>query len=259
MTLHLGRTPATEDHRDIKLSAVLDVERVNAKPYKPHDHGFKLQMYANGPDQTAPAGANDGVGDCVFAMFSNAVQLWRHAAGQPYAALNGTTAIHAYSEVTGYRVGVASTDQGTDMRVAASWMRKTGMKDLEGKRHKIGAYLSITPGDSAQMQAAIRAFGAVGIGINFPDYAMREFDAKQNWTYRAGGTNDGGHAILGSRPLSTGIDVYSWARELQANRAFLQHQCEEAWAYVSLEFLKDGQSPEGLDQAALLKVLGTLG
>lgn len=255
MTLHLGKRPASPSSSDFRLSAVLDVELVAAKPYKPHDTGFPILMYGNGPDSTAPATARDGAGDCVFAMISNCIQLWRHAAGLPLARLNGTTAIHAYSEVTGYIPGDAETDNGTDMGVAASWWRKTGMRDLDGHRHKIGAFATFDPRNLIELEAVIRTFGVAGIGINFPDYAMDEFNSHRSWAYRAGGRNEGGHAIT----IPKRRKVYSWAREFGIGDTFIQHQADEGFAFVSPEFL-DGskETPEGLDAAALNRALAAL-
>ena len=255
MTLHLGKTPATPSPLDFKVHEILDVELVLAKPYKPHDTGFPILMYGNGPDATAPTGAEDGAGDCLFAMVSNCVQLWRHAAGLPLAALNGTTAIHAYSEVTGYKPGDASTDNGADMGVVASWWRKTGMRDLNGKRHKIGAFATFDPTNLRELTAVVRTFGAAGLGINFPDYAMDEFNRHESWAYRATGRNEGGHAIT----IPKNRKVYTWAREMGIGDTFIQHQADEGFAFISHEFF-DGskETPEGLDDAALTRLLGAL-
>lgn len=259
MTLHLGKQPATPSPLDFKLADFLDVELVNAKPYAPHDTGFPLAMYGNGPDDTVRKGFQ-GAGDCVWAAFCELIHLWQHAAFRPLAPITGKEAIGAYSEFTGYRIGDDATDQGTSLATAMSQMRKTGLKDAKGTRHKIGAYLSITPGSSSQMQAAIRAFGAISIGINFPSYAMTEFNADKPWNYQTGGQIEGGHCIVASRPpVGTAWDVISWARRFHANTAFLSHLCDEAYAIIDPEFLNaTGKTPEGLDAKALNAALAKL-
>lgn len=257
MTYKLGKKPANPSPRALKLVDFLDVEKVIASPlpYHPHDTGFPLHMWGNGPDDSVRKGF-EGAGDCVWAGFCNLIQLWRHAAGWGLASLTGKEAIGAYSEFTGYRIGVDATDQGTDMTKAMSQMRRTGLKDAKGNRHKIGAYLSITPGDSQQMIAAIRTFGAISIGIQFPSYAMQDFDQHKPWNYQAGGQIEGGHCIV----LPKKGKAYSWAREFGIGDTFLSHLCDEAFAIISPEFLEpySEKTPEGFDLAALTKILKTL-
>lgn len=254
MTLHTGKTPATPSPSDFKVREILDVERAAAAPFHWHDTGFALQMYGNGPDPTV-APDFDGAGDCVLAMISNAIQFFRHAAGLAPAPLNGKTAIAAYSEITGYRIGDANTDRGTDMGVAASWWRKTGMQDLSGARHTILASATFDPTNLTELEAVIKTFGVAGVGINFPSYAMTEFDAHKAWSWHAGGVNDGGHAILVPRPER----VYTWAEEIEATRTFLERQADEAFAFISREFLNaKGTTPEGLDLAMLDAKLAAL-
>lgn len=255
VVLHTGKRPATPDPRDIPLRAILDVELVNAKPYTPHDKGYPLRMYGNGPDPTVAPGFG-GAGCCVWAMYANAIQLSRHAAGLDPAPITGKEVIGAYSEFTGYRIGDDSTDNGTDMGQAASQMRHTGMLDANGKRHKIGAYASIETRDTAAMQATIRAFGQVGLGIRFPTSAMQQFP--HAWRVVPGAQIEGGHAILGVRPLASGIDIDTWAHELEAMTGFLQTYADEAQAIIIPEFLKAGHTPEGLDVAALTRLLPSL-
>jgi hypothetical protein len=250
-----GLKPATADDRDVRLTEILDIEKVLATAYHPHDTGFPILMYGNGPDPTAPPAANGGVGDCVDAMASNLIQLWRHAAGKPLARLNGATAIQAYSESTGYVVGDESTDQGTDMREHASWWRKVGMPDADGERHKIAAYATFNPTELTEVWAAIQAFGGVGLGIDFPSYADDEFAENKAWNYRAGGSTIGGHAIT----LPKKRKVYSWAREFAIGDKFITTTATQGFAYISTEFLKAGKTPEGLDVAQLKRILGSLG
>lgn len=255
-----GVKPPTADPRDIRLTEILDVERVLATPitYHPHDTGFPILMYANGPDPTAPVGP-DGqrviVGDCVDAMASNAIQEWRHAAGKPLAPLNGATAVQAYSETTGYVIGDESTDQGTDMRQHASWWRKTGMPDADGHRHKIGAYAVFNPTELDEVWAGIQAFGGVGLAVDFPDYADDEFAKHEAWNYRAGGSSLGGHAIWLPRKRK----VYSWAREFGIGDKFITTRGQQGFAYISAEFLDGSKhTPDGLDVAALNRILASL-
>jgi hypothetical protein len=253
--LHTGKRPATPSPLDFNIHELADVEKAAAAPFHWHDTGFALQMYANGPDPTAPAGATGGVGDCVIAMMSNAIQFWRHASGRPLAPLNGATAVRAYSAITGYVVGNAATDQGTDMGEAASFWRHTGLEDLAGERHVIDAYATFDPTNLTELTAVIKLFGVAGIGINFPSRAMEEFNDHKTWSYHANDPTEGGHAILAPRPER----LYTWAAEVKDTGAFIRHQADEGFAFVSKEFLNAlGETPEGFNEAALDAKLAAL-
>lgn len=254
MTLRLGKKPATPDPRDIKLSEIVDVELVHAKPYVPHDKGYVRQMYSNGPDSTAPIQIRQtGIGCCEFSRMSNAIQLMRHAAGKKAARLNGTTCQQAYSEVTHYVLGDDATDQGTDMGESAKWWRKTGMKDLDGVRHTIAAYATFNPSDVAELDAAIKTFDFAGLGVQLQQIQMSEFP--KEWTYSASSPVIGGHAINYCAPER----IDSWAKEVTLQKAFIQHQADEAFVYVSTEiFNGESETPEGLNLAALKKALAAL-
>lgn len=249
-----GKKSATYDDRDIKIREILDVERAVAKAYKPHDTGFTIRMYANGPDITAPVPIQrTGIGCCVFAMISNALQLSRHAAGLKAAPLNGTTSQQAYSEVTGYVLGDESTDQGTDMRQAANWWRKTGMKDLDGTRHKLGAYATFNPQDEDELTAVIKTFDYAGQGVQFPASAMQQFP--HAWTYVAGSSIEGGHAILRSKPG----EGMCWSKRFPVSADFDAHYSDECYAFIDAEILNESkETPEGLDLAALQRALKAL-
>ena len=106
-----------------------------------------------------------------------------------------------------------------------------------------------------ELRAVVETFGGAALGIEFPSYAMSEFDAHKGWSYHAGGTNVGGHAILVPRYGH----AYTWAEEITVSRPFLTHQADEGFAMIDAEFL-DGsrETPEGFDAAALTRMLGTL-
>jgi hypothetical protein len=261
MTLMLGKLPATRSVRDLRLEQVVDVHAVLPTIPKTfgHETGFPLEMLGNGPDNTVRPGFK-GAGDCVLAGACEETHLVEHASGRPLAPLTGKQAIAAYSAVTGYVLGDASTDKGTDVRTALAWRRKVGIADATGKRHKIGAFLALEPGDTTHLLAALYVFGTVGIGFEFPTYAMQQFDAHKPWAYKAGGTIDGGHYVPAvARRTSSTISTITWARQQRMTEGFFSHYCDEAWAIVPLEYLEaTGTSPEGFDQAQLNALLADL-
>ncbi len=121
---------------------------------------------------------NDSVGDCVLAGAAHEHMVWCDESVPTLACRFDTASvISAYSALTGYVPGKPSTDRGTDMAKAASWRRKSGITDADGHVHKIAAYLAIEGGNVSEILTACWLFGAVGIGLQLPAYAMDEFNA----------------------------------------------------------------------------------
>jgi hypothetical protein len=211
---------------------------------------------------------NDRVGDCVFAGADHETMIWGAEAGTSIG-FSDRTAISDYSTVTGYTPSDPNSDEGTDMEVAAKWRRKTGVIDVNGKRHTVDAYLEL-PGVSARgandpalsrtIANAAYHFGGVGIGIEFPGSAMDQFDAGQPWDVVEGSDIEGGHYIpLVGRIANGNFIVVTWGKLQEVTPAFLTKYVDEAVVYVSVERLKDGKSLEGFDLATLEADLAALG
>lgn len=258
MTLRLGKQPATADDRDLKLSAYLTGTLPNVP--KTIGHATRMPkprlMLGNGPDDSVEPGF-EGAGDCVFAMICNAVRL-ATAIGGHAARFTGREAIAAYSAVTGYRIGDDNTDQGTNMRTALNWWRKTGIKDADGHVHKLGAYVAIDPRNLYDELEALYLFDiGIAVGILFPDTAMTEFQEGKPWRQTDPNAEEG-HAILWDAHSSAYDRVETWARDQEATHAFLAAQVDEAYALLTPEMLAGGKSLEGFDIAALQADLAQL-
>src|SRR5690349_9390610 len=129
--MKLGKLPARKDAVQFKLSTFTDLSKL---PTPPASHGHQDELVSWGML------ANDQVGDCVLAGADHETMLWNKLAGRT-VQFTDTTALRDYSAITGYNPDDPSTDQGTDMQVAASYRRKTGVVDVHGTRHKVAAYL----------------------------------------------------------------------------------------------------------------------
>lgn len=128
---------------------------------------------------------------------------------------------------------------------------KTGLADTTGTRHRIAAYLSITPGNVDHILLAAYLFGACGIGIQFPQSAMDQFNAGKGWSLVKGSPIEGGHYIPVVARRSSKPQIVMWGKEISATKGFLAAYCDEAWAIISPEILNaSGVTPEGfnLDQ-----------
>ena len=249
-----GKKPFTPDHRDLTFAAY----RTSTLPPVPPTWGYDNIYPVNGWGMLG----NDEYGDCVWAGAAHETMLDNLVAGHP---VTFTTAgvLSDYSACTGFNPNDPNTDQGTDVRTALNYRRKTGIVDAKGVRHKIGAYLSldvsrIQTGDFSEVAEAAYLFGQVGLGVELPDSAMTQFNEGKMWTYVAGSQIDGGHYI----PLTAKrrhLEIVSWARIVPCSEPFLEHYVDEAWAILSPDFLQqDGETVTGFNLSQLQADLAAL-
>jgi hypothetical protein len=225
----LGKKPARRGAVKFKLMTYL-VKPQLPKPPKVFGHqgliGANWSMLGN-----------DQYGDCVWAGAAHETMLWNKEA-QRTVIFDDKNVLKDYSTVTGFNANDPNSDQGTDMQVAASYRRKTGVLDADGKRHKLRAYLALKPGDVDQLAIAMYLFSAVGIGIKFPDSAMAQFNAGKPWDVVAGPAPTEGHYIPGvGRDGKGNIVVVTWGKVQLMTPRFYKKYCDEAVVYISEEML----------------------
>lgn len=200
--------------------------------------------------------ANDNFGCCVFSGSAHETMLWNREAGTA-VPFTDRAVLSDYSAVTGFN-GSPESDQGTDMTVAASYRRRTGVIDANGQRHQVAAYLAIAPGQKLALKQAVWLFSAVGIGVRFPASAMDQFNAGRSWSVVASSPIEGGHYVPAVGYDSRYVYVVTWGRLQKMTWGFYARYCDEALAYLSPEMLTGGLSPEGFAVAALQADLGAL-
>ena len=246
--MKLGRNPSPEPAK-FKLTDYLV-----ALPKPPAQFGHE-SVIPQGPQYMY---GNDKYGDCVWAAKANCIIEINGAVGRK-VVFSEESVLSDYSAVTGFNPDDPSTDQGTDMQVAASYFRKTGVLDANGNRHKIGAYLAITPGNWAEHLVAMWLFGNVDIGINFPASAMAQFDKGLYWSLVKSSPLQGGHDVMLPSHRGTHIDCMTWGRLQPMTQAFFKFYNDESLVYLSPEML-DGQglSPEHFNYAQLNADLSAL-
>lgn len=249
MPLKLGKLPARFDARDIKF---VDVSQELVLPTAParFGHGtiFKdWQMLGN-----------DQYGDCVFAGGAHEAMLSNKLAGHP-VTFSDQSVLSDYSAVTGFDPADPSTDNGAVVADALKYRRRTGLVDAKNVRHRIGAYVSIDPKNWEQLMQAVYVFSAVGIGFEFPESAMEQFDKGLPWDVVAGSYIAGGHyvPVLGRSSRSVGGCV-TWARRQPFTKAFYQAYNDESWAIVYPEELRNGKTERGMDLTQLNAALQSL-
>ena len=235
---------------------------------KPTRIAFKFKAYTKAlPTPPATAGShtstdthmflNDQLGDCVCAGAAHETIHWTSEAGAS-APIVDSNVVAMYEAVAGYVPGDESTDQGTDMSVATSWRRKTGIPDSTGKRHQIAAYMSLTTKNILHLKQAIYYFGVAGVGINFPASAMDQFDAGKPWTVVSRSRIEGGHYVAAVGYDADYVYVMTWGRLQKMAWSFYTKYNDETFVYLSTENLKNGKTPEGFNLTQLQANLAAL-
>jgi hypothetical protein len=249
VSLALGKRPATSDPRDLQFAEYV---RPEALPPPPPTFGHDGLIETNSWRMLG----NDVAGDCVWAGAAHETMLWKAEVKQA-AHFSAASVLSDYSAFTGYDPVSGANDDGTNVREALGYRRSTGILDANGRRHKILAYVALTPGDMTQLWQALYLFGAVGIGFEFPESAWADFDAGRKWSVIDGSRIDGGHyvPVVARRD---GVRFVTWGVETAMTKAFYKTYCDEAWAILSNEPIVNQRSPEGFDLATLRADLALL-
>lgn len=248
--LKLGKRPAEPSPKDLRFADYVIRPKVKQAP----------KGFGHHPMVQRPWGMlkNDELGDCEIARQLHATMLANATAGNQ-VEFTDQEAVRVYSAVTGYVPGDPSTDNGTYMRDCLSFARKHGVVDSAGVNHKIGAYLSIDPKDTALLLRALWLCDQVAIGFEVPQSAMDQFGQGRPWTVVPGSPTIGGHAIeVVARPAAEGLTAVTWGRLQRLSFGFYRAYNDEAWAVISPEAIAGGHTLEGFDLAALETDLASL-
>lgn len=254
MPLKTGKKPATYSSRDLKFSDIPASALTTTLPHIPNPgggYGTDLPywgMAGNGPvdsnDNSLPpswSAAAQGAGDCTCAGPDHETMESAFNARRPAPVFNAKTAIGTYIVITGiegaaYDPVSGANDNGCDVRDVLNYRQKTGIADANGNLYKIGAYVSVEPGNLLALWQALYLFEAVGIGINFPNSAMDQTNAGQMWSVVPGATIEGGHYIpLVGHPTNNVWTCITWGKRQTMTPQFISQYCDEAWAYLDAE------------------------
>lgn len=241
--LKLGKQPATEDKRDLMFAKYAQPSQL---PTPPAQFGHEDLFGAKDWGMLG----NDQWGDCAWAGPAHETMILTTEGGHP-VSFTTDAVLSDYAAGTGFDPnagppGQNPTDQGSNVREVLKYRQKTGVVDGNKTRHKIGAYVKLDEKNLDQVLEAMYLFEVVGIGIEFPASAMDQFNHGEPWDVVQGAKIEGGHYI----PLVAkreNLEVVTWGALQQMTQAFYEKYCDEAWAYISVEDLKDNKSPEGFD------------
>lgn len=248
--LKLGKLPATEDSRDLLFSNYV----VPAKlPEPPAEFGHETLFKRHGWGMLG----NDDWGDCAWAGPAHETMLLTKEGGHP-ATFTTAAVLSDYSAGTGFDAsagppGDNPTDNGSNVRDVLGYRRKTGIGDARGKRHKIGAYVKLDPGNLEHIYQAMYLFQAVGIGIYpFPESAHDQFNNGEPWDVVPGSPAKGGHYVCCLARRNGNFELVTWGSLQEMTEAFFTKYCDEAWTYISTEHLDENKAdPEGFKLSEL--------
>jgi hypothetical protein len=247
--------------------------KLGKKPYVPSDKDFKLStvQVSLPPVPKQPFGygrtyadwgmlGNDDYGDCVWAGADHETMLWTHLAGG-HTDFVPANALSDYSTCTGFNINDPNTDQGTDVRTAMGYRRNTGIVDSNGVRHKIDAYVSIDPKNWDLLLTCVWTFGVVGMGFEFPDSAMQQFDNGEIWDVVPGtpDPNEGHYVpVVGSPDTANECTCITWGKRQVLTKAFYEQYNDESWVPLTKESLLPASNVRHIDWSHLSSMLASL-
>lgn len=231
----------------IMFSDVFDATKMPAPPMEFGKQGLIKSWFTYG---------NDEYGDCVWAAKAHMHMLWPLLGGYKRNYFWTNNVLSDYSACTGFKADDPNSDQGTDMKTAAEYHRKTGVRDSHGNRHRVSAYVNMIPGNIDQLAMATYVFGAVELGVLMTADNMKQFDKGEPWTVTADHPI-GGHCIpVFGRDADGNFLCVSWGKVARLSPAFIEKYMDEGIAYLDTQILDQaGLSQSAYNKATLLKML----
>lgn len=249
--LYLGKKPFESKDTDFILRSAFPGVELPLAP-KRFGHGF---MYRN---EWGMLG-NDKAGDCVEAGFAHQAMISSKLGGAK-EAFTEEDVLTVYTEITGYNPDDPNTDQGTMVRDALSYWRKTGILTSDGGRHQIGAYIQINPKDWELLMSTAYVFSSVGIGWQVPETIWDQWDNHEPFDVVDENANiEGGHytVVTGRTGMSIG-GMVTWGKRKSFTKDFYEHYNDETWAIVFPDEIKKGKNERGFDLEQLHEMLHSL-
>lgn len=241
--LKLGKLPPTADSRDLQFSRYLMKGPVGKVVLPEHPKLFGHEALVPKMGMLG----NDKYGDCFWAGCARKATLWNAEAGR-VVKFDEKCVLGDYAAQTGFKPDDKWSDIGTNVRDGLTYVRRVGVADVTGKRHKIGAFMAIEPGHWEHLLQALFLFGAVGVGFEMTERAMQQFQHGHPWAIsKPAGKSLGGHYVpfLAHRQRLEVTSV-SWDEEQPMTKRFIETYCDEMWAILSEEMMLDtGLSIDG--------------
>jgi hypothetical protein len=203
---------------------------------------------------------NSRFGNCVFAGAAHEEMVWALEGSGKVCQFSTEGVLADYAAVTGFDPKDPETDQGTDMGDAARYRRRTGIVDARGNRQTIDAYARLPLRRLDWLKTMMWLMGGVGLGFEFPGYAMEQFERGHPWKVQPKGEIDGGHYVCALGWTEGGdIVTVTWGKVQLMTPEFYERYSDEVIVYLDSSRLRNKVSPEGFHFDKLRSDLGSLG
>lgn len=191
---------------------------------------------------------NDALGDCTVADVDHEVKSDQVTAGNTEVASSEAECVTIYQTVGGYNPADPSTDQGAEMQVVRQDWRKSGFT-LGGQTNQILLFAEVDFGQRNLVEWCLDNFGSIGLGINFPDSAMTQFNNGQPWDVVPNApTPTEGHAIALVGYDETYWYVVTWGKVQKMTPQFFTAYVEECWVSLTADFVNTKSGDTALGQ-----------
>lgn len=248
MTLMLGKQPARDDKRTLKLENYLDL---SALPPPPLECDWTAKV---GPSWGMMG--NDRIGDCAIVAPGHMMMAWTGNAGTLFRPTDAQI-VTAYSAVSGYDPRTGQNDNGCVLLDVLNYWRKTGIAG-----HKIGAYVKLRLKDHAQAMLANWLFGGLLVGVMLPLTAQGQdvWDVPPSGAVGRGAPGSwGGHAVNKEKHDAGGPVAITWGAPKRMTWRFWDTYVDEIFCCISQDWLDStGRAPNSLDMAALTADLAAI-
>lgn len=240
--MNLGRAPKQVDRRTIRYRDVRTGEFVVPSGWT---------WAGSHPSATIPTPmfGNDAEGCCVVACSGHFALRAEYEETKRVLAVRDDE-IHAQ-----YRQETGGGDDGLVLLDHLRLWRNVGLL-LGGMRHKIAAFVDVTPQDEIEMREAAMSFGGLPIGVNLPKSALDQLNAGAPWDLTSGPRSAagswGGHCVLLVGFSATDVTLVTWGAYQRATWDWIRAYCDEAYAAL------DAIDAPGIDGDALAHALAHL-
>ncbi len=233
--MKLGRRPAKEDERNIKLSLVLRTLPPIPDVFDTDDNLI--------PSPPMKIFANDKWGDCVIASRAEHTLRFESFEQKKILPITDNEVLDEYwseqgaTQITKKRFCKTVTtwsskpDNGLVMLDSLKLWRNKGW--ISGDQYyNIYAFASVDFKNAADVKAAIFALSGVQIGIYVPQSALDQFEKGVTWEVIENSPVVGGHAVYGCGYNNTGPKIITWGKKVQTTWEFAFKYIEEMYAIV---------------------------
>jgi hypothetical protein len=189
---------------------------------------------------------NDRLGDCVVAEWANDIIGLAHATGKAVNIADAAVRENYFTQTGG-------ADNGLELADAMDFWNRYGLKDTDGKLHKVGVYGGVDPDDIAAFDAACYYFDGLNVAIATNNTFMSSDDGELlDWSGGRAGDIDHCVGITGKRGDGC-FKLTTWGGVRWVTPKWIMACVGEAWArpLMNDRLCPNGATIEGFDLAEL--------